>query len=231
VRLFRVARAGSGLDEPPYGGVALDRVSGLAPPEPDRLARAVRRRELVLFQAFAAVRERAAGLSLTGLLLAGLLATGGAFGYRWWRGGPERLVAEGRFREASAAIEERAARLGPEAPSVLYLRGRLEVGRADADAGGKLDRGFQLWARALAKGSDPAVEALAAETRSPACSRRLLAARALVDARTERARKALEALARAEPPAGLSAMFDSNRCGAGDVAREGLDALGEVRAK
>jgi hypothetical protein len=61
--------------------------------------------------------------------------------------------------------------------------------------------------------------------------RRLLAARALVDARTDGARKPLEALARAEPPADLSGMLDASRCGAGDVAREGLDALGEVRAR
>src|SRR5512140_662770 len=222
VRLFRVARAGSGIDEPPYGNLALDRISGLPPPEPTRLARVVRRRELVLFRAFGALRERAAGLSLTGLALVALLVAGGVVGLRWWRGEPERLIAEGRFKEASTAIEARAARLGPEAPAVLYLRGRLEVARADADAGGKLERGFQLWSRAVAKGSEPAGAALTAETHSPACPRRLLAARALVDARTEGARKALEALARAEPPGGLSGIFDSGGCGAGDVAREGL---------
>jgi hypothetical protein len=172
-----------------------------------------------------------AGLSLGGLALVALLAASGVLGYRWWSGEPERLVAEGRFKEAGAAIEARAARLGPEAPAVLYLRGRLEVARADADAGGKLERGFQLWSRALAKGSEPAGAALAAETHSPACTRRLLAARALVDARTEGARRPLEALARAEPPAGLSGVFESSRCGAGDVAREGIEALGEVRAR
>jgi hypothetical protein len=191
----------------------------------------VRRRELALFRAFAGLRERAAGFSLTGLVVLVVLAAGAVVGYRWWRGEPDRLISEGRFKEASAAIEERAVRLGPEAPAVLYLRGRLEVARADADAGGKLERGFQLWSRALAKGSEPSRAALSGETRSPACTRRLLAARALVDARTEGARQPLEALAQSEPPAGLAGLYDSSRCGAGDVAREGLEALGEVRVK
>ncbi|MGC3996751.1 MAG: hypothetical protein QM767_04135 [Anaeromyxobacter sp.] len=224
VELFRVARTGSGVEEPPYGGRALARVAGLARPDPARLARSVRRRERALYRGLAALRG---GKALAALALVGLLAFGGWF---WWAGlwkDPERLAAEGRFERARQAIEARAARLGPESPRILYLRARLEAARADADAGGKLDEAFKLWSRALAKGSREARAALASEAASASCQRRLLAARALVDAHTQLAREPLEALARAEPAEQRSSLFAAagNRCGAGDVAREGLAEL------
>jgi class 3 adenylate cyclase len=233
VRLFRVARAGSGVDEPPYGGAALSRVAGLDPPEPRRLARAVRRRERPLYRALAAIREAALGISFMALGLGLLLLLGAGGAAAWWWRGPERLIAEGRFADAKAAIESRAARLGPEAPQILFLRGRLEAARADADAGGRFELAFQLWSRALAKGSGAARRALGAETRSPACFRRLLAARALVDSRSDSAREPLEELSAAEPAAGedVGLLRIGARCGAGDVAREGLAALGEVRGR
>ena len=225
VRLFRVARAGSGLDEPPYGGLALARVTGVPPPEPDRLARAVRRRERLVYRALAALREGAARPAVAVLLLL-LLAGAGWVGYQWRRDEPQRLIAEGRYQEALAAIEARAVRLGPEAPSVLFLRGRLEEARAASEVGGTLEDAFQLWSKALARGSQEALAALATEARSPACHRRLMAARALADSGAEAARAELEVLARAEPPSGLLGFLpEPERCGAGDVAREGLEGL------
>jgi len=225
VRLFRVARAGNGLDEPPFGGFALSRVAGLPPPEPSRLQQAVRRRERLPYRALAALRE---GILRPGvaLLAALLLAGAGYVALDWWRDQPQRLIAEGRFQDALAAIEARAARLGPDAPSILYLRGRLEEAKAGSEAGGRLEVAFQLWSRALGRGSAEALAALSAELRSPACHRRLLAARALADSGAAAARPALEALARAEPPAGLLGFLpEHSRCGAGDVAREGLRTL------
>jgi hypothetical protein len=225
VRLFRVARAGSGLDEPPYGGLALARVTGLPPPEPARLERTVRRRERLPYRALVAAREGAAGVALGALLLL-LVAAGGVWAARFWQGQPERLMSHQQFQEALVAIEARAVRLGPGDPSVLYLRGRLEEARAAAGAGGRLDQASALWSHALAAGSVEASAALQAEARSPDCARRLLAARALADAGVEAARPTLEELARAEPPSGLLGFLpETDRCGAGDVAREGLEAL------
>jgi adenylate cyclase len=224
VRLYRVARSGSGLDEPPYGGFALARVAGLPPPEPARLARHVRWREGLLFR-LAGALHGSTGPMLALLVLA-LLAGGGWVGWRWWHDRPERLIGEGRYQEALALIEARAAREGRDAPDVLFLRGRLEKARADAEAGGRVEVAFQLWARAVAEGSPAALAALTAESRSPACARRLLAARAMADTGSEVVRPALEQMAREEPPAGLLGFVPgTERCGAGDVAREGLEAL------
>jgi hypothetical protein len=224
VRLFRVARAGSGLDEPPYGGFALSRVAGLPAPEPARLARQVRRRESLLFRAGSTLRSSAPG-PIVALLLLAALSGAGWLGWRWWNDRPERLMGEGRYQEALALIEARAVRRGREDPEVLYLRGRLEKVRADAEAGGSVEAAFQLWSRALARRSPDALAALVAEARSPACPRRLLAARALADAGNDLARSTLEQLAREEPPAGLLGFVPGERCGAGDVAREGLESL------
>ncbi|HET6440222.1 MAG TPA: adenylate/guanylate cyclase domain-containing protein [Anaeromyxobacter sp.] len=229
VRLFRAARAGSGLDEPPYGGFALARVTGLSPPEPARLERVVRRREWILYRTLSAVRDGAAGPALAAVVLA-VAAGGGYAGYRWWYDQPQRLIGAGRYQEALAAIETRAAKLGPDEPSVLFLRGRLEQVRADGGAGGRLEVAFELFSRALAGGSPEALATLGVESRLPECHRRLLAARALADAGAEAARPLLEALARAEPPTGLLGFLpEPDRCGAGDVAREGLSSLREAR--
>jgi hypothetical protein len=189
----------------------------------------VRRRERLLHRALAALREGAARPAVGTLLLL-VLAGGGWAGYEWWRDRPRRLIAEGRFPEALAAIDARAARLGPESPSVLFLRGRVEQVRAESEVGGRLEDAFQLWSRALARGSEEALAALAAEARSPACHRRLMAARALADSGVEAARPVLELLARSEPPSGLLGFLpEPERCGAGDVAREGLEGLRGAR--
>lgn len=224
VRLFRVARSGSGLDEPPYGGYALSRVAGLPAPDPARLARTVRRREGLPSRTAAALR-RSAGAWMA-LLLVGLVAGGGWVGSRWWMNRPERLIRDGHYPQALAAIEQRAARLGRDAPEVLYLRGKLEMARAQADMGGRMEVAFQLWSKAVARQSSDALSALAAEARAESCARRLLAARALADAETEFAEGELEALAIQEPPSGLLGFLpEPERCGAGDVAREGLEML------
>jgi class 3 adenylate cyclase len=231
VRLFRVARAGSGLDEPPYGGFALARVAGLPPPEPRRLERAIRRRERPLYRGLLAVRD-GGGRPVAATLAVLALAAAAWAGVQWWRGQPQRLIADGRYPEALEAIEARAARLGQDAPAVLVLRARLEQARAESELGGRLEEAFHFWSRALARGSPEAVAALAAEGGSPACHRRLLAARALADSGVEAARPALELLARAEPPAGLLGFLpEPDRCGAGDVAREGLERLREMRER
>jgi class 3 adenylate cyclase len=231
VRLFRAARTGSGVEEPPYGGAALARVAGLALPEPAQLARAVRRRENPFLRSLAAIRDAAMGMSFAAVGLALLLLLAAVAGaVLWWRD-PVRLIDEGRFAQAASAIDSRAARLGPEAPRILYLRGRLEAARADADAGGRIERAFHLWSRALAKGSGDARAALAAEVRSPACFRRVLAARALVDSRSEAARGPLEELSLAERPAEDGLPEEGARCGAGDVARDGLAGLGEIQGR
>ena len=225
LRLFRVGRAGSGLDEPPYGGHALARISGLRPPEPARLERTVRRSEWLIWRALAGARDSAAAWLLAVALVV-LLAGGAAGAWVYWNGRPQRLIAEGRFAEALAAIEARAARQGEEAPSVLFLRGRLEEARAESETGGRLEVAYALWARALARGSAEAAASLEAEVRSPACHRRLLVARALADSGAEQARPLLELLARAEPPTGLLGFLpEAEPCGAGDVAREGLEGL------
>src|SRR5512142_1561456 len=99
VRLFRVARAGSGLDEPPYGGFALAGVAGVPPPEPERLERAVRRRERLLYRALASLREGAVARPAVALAVLLLLAGAGWVGVRWWGNAPQRLIAEGRYDE------------------------------------------------------------------------------------------------------------------------------------
>ena len=94
--------------------------------------------------------------------LLALLAGGGWIGSRWWMDRPERLIRDGHYKEALAAIDARAERLGPEAPDVLYLRGTLELARAQADMGGRMEVAFQQWSKAVGRGSDAALAALAA---------------------------------------------------------------------
>lgn len=227
VRLFRVARAaGDGL---PYAGLGLDLVAGLAPPEPERLQRAVTRRR----RAVGGGRGRAGRLARAAAALALLAAAGvGA----WWLTLPpaERAIRLGRWEAAREAVEALARERGADDPEVLYLRGRLELARLDAGAGGAARAGFHHLSRAVAAGSRPAAAALAREGRSPECERRRLAARALADSRVREALAPLEALAEAEPPAPPAegalermkrAVVGDGRCGAGDIARQGIAEL------
>ncbi len=235
VLLFRVARAAS-AEEPraPYGNAALSRVVGLGPPEPERLARIIRLRENPVFRAASKAAEAAARVSprlaVAALLLA--LAAGGA--YRYVSTTTERLIARGDLSAAMAEIDARAAERGEDDPRVLYLRGRLAAVRARGGKGSSVRDAFHLWSRALALGSDDALEALEQESRAWECSRRRLAAHALADSGSPSALDALYALSEDEPEP-VNAVGRMKRflgadgtCGTGDIAREGIT---EIEAK
>jgi class 3 adenylate cyclase len=229
VLLYRVARVAS-ASEPraPYGNVALSRVVGLAPPDPDRLARAIRLRENPVFRAASKAAEGLARVSppLAAAALLLVLAGGGALWYA--SSTTERLIARGDLGAAQVAIDERAAERGEDDPKVLYLRGRLAAARARAGKGNGVRDAFQLWSHALAVGSGDALEALEQESRAWECDRRRLAAHALADSGSPRALDALYELAEAEPEA-VGAVSRVKRfigadgtCGTGDIAREGI---------
>ena len=106
--------------------------------------------------------------------------------------------------------------------------------RAEVGVGGGVRAAYHHWTRAVAAGSHEAVAALEREGHSPECSRRRLAARALADSRVREALAPLEALAEAEPPApeasgvlerARRALAGDGRCGAGDIARQGIAEL------
>lgn len=230
VRLFRVLKAAAATEgDPPYAGIGLDLVAGLPPPEPERLQKAVTRR-----RAPAGSGRANAGLLLRGAVAVLLLGAAGAAA--WWLTLPaaERAVRLGRYEDARAAIEALALDRGADDPEVLFLRGRLELARADASAGGTVKAAFHHWSRAVAAGSRDAAAALAREGGAPECARRRLAARALADSRVREALAPLEALAEAEPPAPppdgalervKRAVVGDGRCGAGDIARQGIAEL------
>jgi class 3 adenylate cyclase len=233
VRLFRVAHAAVATEgDAPYAGIGLDLVAGLAAPEPERLARvATRRRAAVEAGGSAAAGLRRAGRLLLAALLLAALGAGG-----WWltRSPVERALRLGRWEDARAEVEAEARRRGEGDPDVLWLRGRVELARAEAGAGGTVRAAFHHWSRAVAAGSRDAAEALGAEGRSEECARRRLAAHALADSRAREAVSPLEAIAAAEPPAPepsnalervKRAVVGDGRCGAGDVAREGVAAI------
>jgi len=236
VRLFRVARAAGGPGPtPPYAGIGLDLVAGLAPPEPQRLARAVTRR-----RPGAAAASPGLGLAWRGAVALAVLAGAGAGG--WWLSRPaaERAIRLGRWEEARAAVEAEAARRGADDREVLWWQGRLELARADAGAGGTVRGAFQAWSRAVAAGSREAAEALGREGRAEDCGRRRLAARALSDSRVREALGPLEAIASDEPPAPepdgaleriRRAVAGDGRCGAGDLARQGIAELEAIHRR
>lgn len=233
VRLFRVARAAppDGVapgDAPPYGNAALGRVRRLAAPDPEALSRAADAEERGAAR-LGVLRRRAVPLAVA----LGLAAAGAGAWLSLRPPEAERLIAQGRLDDAKAAIDRRAIARGDLDPVVLYLRGRLEAARADAGEASRAGA-YRYWARALAAGSGEALDALAVEARSPDCARRRSAAHALSDARVEAARPILERIAAAEPPPPddeppLETMKRlvgaTDRCGDGDVARRGLEAL------
>jgi len=245
VRLFRVARVAGGSvgpgegpasAGPPYGGVGLDLVAGLALPEPQRLARAVTRRR----PAAAASASPGLGLALRGGVALLVLAALGAGG--WWltRPAAERAIRLGNWEDARAAIEAETARRGADDREVLWWRGRLELARTDAGAGGSVRAAFQAWSRAVAAGSRDAAEALGREGMGEDCGRRRLAARALADSRVREALAPLEAIATAERPASepdgalerlKRAVAGDGRCGAGDLARQGIAEIEAIHRR
>jgi adenylate cyclase len=228
MRLYRVARATERADRAPYANAALLRVAGLSPPEPERLARALRRRGNPLFRMGRALAEVAAAVPLRPALAALVLAAAGLAGWRHVASRPERLIDAGSFEEAAAAIDTRAAERGDGDAQVLFLRGRLATARADAGQGGSVRGAFALYAHAVAAGSGAALDVLEDAARSWECDRRRLAARALAESRSRSALSALERLAEAEPPAADAVervkrfLGADGSCGAGDIARGGI---------
>jgi adenylate cyclase len=232
VRLFRLRRAPrrDGEEGPPHGNAALKRVVGIAPPDPETLARAIRHRGSPLFAVARGAAEVCAAIPLRAAVAAALAAAiaGGA----WWFAstGIERRIAAGDLAGAEAAIAARAAERGEEDGQVLYLRGRLAQARAAAGEGGAR-QAYRLWTRAVAAGSGPALEALEEETEAWECERRRLAARALADTGSPDALPALRRLDEREPPAHGAlarvkrALGADGACGAGDVAREGIRTI------
>lgn len=226
VRLFRVARAVTdGPGDPPYAGIGLGLVAGLPPPLPEKLLRArVRRRPAPLGHGT---------LARVVLIMLALLVAGSA---AWWFSMPpvERWTRVGRYEAARDELAKLVARRGADDGEVLYLRGRLELARADAGVGGTQRSAFHDLGRALGAGNRSALSVLAREGRSAECLRRRLAARALGESRSRHALGALEEIAAAEPPGPepegpierlKRAVAGDGRCGAGDLAREAVEAI------
>lgn len=246
VRVFRVARLGPGVPdgglvepaaEPPYGNAALARVRGLKPPDAVSLAR-IDSPEGGLDQLANRVRRvRDSFLFRAAVVTAALVAA--AWGAHALLGrSPERLIARERYDEAAAAIEAEARELPPGDPRVHWLRGMLEIARADGGRPLDLVRGFDELARAAASDHSGALELLGEQARHERCDRRLLAARALAVAETRAARPALEAISARDPamPEPQTALARFKRtlgadgyCAAGDVARAALRRLDERR--
>jgi class 3 adenylate cyclase len=230
VRLFRVRRAGAGEAAPPYAGAALGRVVGLAPPDPETLARAIRRRGSPLFVAARAVAELAAAVPLRPAALAAAVALAAAAAWSFHSSAIERRIAGGDLAGAEAAIAARAEERGPEDPGVLYLRGRLAAARAAAGEGAAREA-YRFWTRAVAAGSSDALDALEEEAEAWECDRRRMAARALSEAGSPDALPVLRDLSEREPAAQGAVekvkrfLGADGACGAGDVARDGIRRL------
>jgi len=230
VRLFRVARAAAlAPGDPPYANIGLGLVAGLPPPVPEKLLRARPRRRPAALSGAMVARGAVAAV----VILVASAAT-------WWFSLPaaERWTRLGRFEAARQELDALTARRGAEDGEVLYLRGLLELARADAAAGGTQRAAFHDWSRAVAAGNRDALSALAREGRSAECLRRRLAARALGESRSRQALGPLEAIAMAEPPGPepvgpiervKRALAGDGRCGAGDLAREAAEAIAAAR--
>jgi len=242
MRIFRISRALGGgpadvpldaAEEPPYGNAALTRVKGLKPVDSASLAR-LDSPEGGLDQ----LANRMGRFQDSFLFRAAVLALAvAAAGWgAWWflSRSPEQLIAREKFDEAARAIDEEALELPKDDPRVAWLRGMLEIARADAGRGVNLVRGFDELARAATSDHSGALELLAEQGTHAACDRRLLAARALAVADTAKGRGALEAISakdapEPEPKTALArfkrALGSDGYCTAGDAARKQLERL------
>jgi hypothetical protein len=231
VRLFRARRLPrAGADAAPYGSAALSRVVGLPPPDPATLARAIRRRESPLFVLGRRAAELAAAVPLRPAAVLVALALVALAGWRFLSTTVERQIARGDLAGAQAAIEAREAERGPDDPRVLYLRGRLAQARAAA-GDGPAREAFRWWTRAVAAGSGDALDVLEEEAEAWECDRRRMAARALSETGSPDALPALRDLDEREPAAQGAVekvkrfLGADGACGAGDVARDGIQAI------
>lgn len=235
------------VEQPPFGNHALARVRGLPAADPGELLRhapspadladlagRLGRAGAAALPGFAGSLGRArAALPRRGRLLAAAVAGLVALAAVAWAlvpSRPERLLDAGRLDEARAAIDQLAEKQGASDPDVLYLEGRLAEERWHRGQLGPREA-FQLYGRALAAGSGGAARALSRAAEAKDCPTRRLAARALADSRSPKAISPLRTLAAEEPeePEAKDALekvkriFGGNgRCGAGDVARDGL---------
>jgi class 3 adenylate cyclase len=228
VRLFRIRRVDGALA--PYGNAGLSRVTGVPPPAPETLARAIRRRGSPVFAAGRGLAGMAAAVPARLVLLLALVGAVGYGAWRWSVTGVERQIARGDLAGAEAAVEARAAVRGPDDARVLYLRGRLAAARTGGH--GRLSRdAYAWWTRAVVAGSGDALSALEDEAEAWECERRRLAARALAETRSRVALPALRRLDEREPPpadavARVKRFFGgAGGCGAGDLARDGIRAI------
>jgi adenylate cyclase len=246
VRIFRVAPAAGSAspgaliepaEEPPFGNAGLARVKGLKPPDPVALGR-IESPEGGLDQLANRMGRVRDSFLLRGLVV--VLALGAAgWGAAWYRSrSPERLIAREKFEEAAHAIDVEAAQLPKDDPRIAWLRGMLEIARADAGRPVDLVRGFDRLAYAATRDHSGALELLSEQGRDKRCERRLLAARALAVADTKAAIPALERIAVEDPTApepGTAlgrfkrALGADGYCAAGDVARRALDRLAARR--
>jgi hypothetical protein len=227
---------GGGEEAAPYGNAALRRVLGLAPPDPPRLARAIRRRDSALFVAGTAAAELIAGVPLKPAFAIIAAAALAATGWRLHSTAIERQIGRGDRAGAEAAIGARAAQRGEDDARVLYLRGRLAQARVAAGDAGRREP-YRWFGRAVAAGSGDALRALRDEAEAWECERRRMAARALAETRSPDALPILRLLGEREPrpteaAAGARAKElpgAGRACGAGAIAREGIRVIEAAR--
>ena len=241
------------VEQPPFGNHALARVKGLGPPDPAEvlrqgavatdladLAGRLGRAGADAFPQLASQLGRAgAAIPRRGRLAA---AIGGgvavllALAWVLVPSRPERLIEAGRLDEARAAIQVLEQRRGSDDDEVLYLQGRLEEERWHRGQTGPREA-FRLYGRALGVGSSAAGRALARQGESTDCGTRRMAAHALSDSHSRKAIPALRDIAASEaeepeakdPVEKVRRIFGgSGRCGAADLARDGLRAIEEA---
>ncbi|MGB8931670.1 MAG: adenylate/guanylate cyclase domain-containing protein [Anaeromyxobacteraceae bacterium] len=242
VRMFRVSPATANtppgvpvdpIAEPPYGNAALTRVRGLRPVDPATLS-GVESPEGGLDQLANRMGRIQDSFLVRAAVFLAALAAAAWLAFWFFSRSPERLIARARFEEAAVAIDAEARELPKDDPRVAWLRGMLEVARADAGRPVNLVRGFDELAYAASKDHSGALELLEEQGKSPSCERRSYAARALTVAETKKGIPALKAISKAdpptpEPPTALGrfkrALGADGHCTSGDVARRTLERL------
>jgi class 3 adenylate cyclase len=242
IRIFRISHATSGGPdgvplagaEPPYGNAALTRVKGLKPVDTAALSR-LDSPEGGLDQFANRMGRFQDSFLFRMTVIVAALAAAGWLAWMFLSRSPERLIARNRFDDAAAAIEAQARELPKGDPHVAWLRGMLEIARADAGRSANLTYGFDELARAATTDHSGALALLAEQARSDECDRRLMAARALAVADTKKGLPTLERISDKDPiapqPGTAMARFkraigSDGHCNAGDVARGAIERIG-----